>query len=155
MIDCVIAKATIQDLTGIDVIERACFGAPWSLTSLTELVTDGSKYHCLIAFVPDGDHRQPAGYVGVLFVLDEAEVANIAVRPEHAGQGIGYQLLRAAQDYCRTRGMVTLHLEVRTGNAPAIALYRKCGFEETGLRKGYYSDTGEDALLFAWKVTAS
>lgn len=155
MTDCMIKKATIQDLTSLHEIERACFRVPWSLESLTELVTDGSKYHCLVAHVPDGDNRLPVGYVGVLFVLDEGEVVNIAVRPEHAGRGIGYQLLRAAQDYCRTRGIVTLHLEVRTENAPAIALYRKCGFVKTGLRKGYYSDTGEDAILFAWKVTAS
>jgi len=91
------------------------------------------------------------GYVGVLYVLDEGEISNIAVHPLYTGKGVGYALMRAAQEYCRRAGVKTLHLEVRPSNTRAIALYRKCGFIQSGIRRGYYGDNGEDALLFSWK----
>jgi ribosomal protein S18 acetylase RimI-like enzyme len=75
---------------------------------------------------------------------------NIAVHPGSRGQGIGRSLLEAALAFCRQSGIHTLHLEVRTGNAKAISLYKKCGFVHTGKRPGYYQDNGEDALLFTW-----
>lgn len=152
MINYCIEPASEQDIDRLCEIECACFSTPWDRSSLMELISNRTKYHCLVASGTETNRRIVFGYVGLLYVLDEGEIVNIAVHPDWAGQGIGYALIGAAKAFCRTKGIDTIHLEVRTGNASAIALYRKCGFMQTGLRRGYYADTGEDALLFACKV---
>lgn len=77
----------------------------------------------------------------------EAELLRIAVSPEARGQGLGRRLLEACQQALAEEGLVHLYLEVRPSNAPAIQLYRACGWTPCGRRSGYYPD-GEDALLY-------
>ena len=161
-----ISPAFLQDTDRLYEIECACFTIPWSKDSLSSFITNTEHTFCLTARANTGEtHGQPIqavleegcghteiiGYIGVMYVLDEGEISNIAVHPDCRGKGIGSALLRDAQEHCRRIGVKTLHLEVRPGNQFALALYHSCGFIQTGLRRGYYADTGEDALLFSWK----
>jgi len=79
----------------------------------------------------------------------EAELLRIAVDPAHRGQGLGRRLLEVCQEDLAAAGMAHLFLEVRAANAPALRLYRECGWRQCGFRPEYYPD-GEDALLFRW-----
>lgn len=162
-----ISSAVSKDGDRLYSIECACFSVPWSREAISALIANTGHTVCLTV---RGTHKQPEetaspksdpddgevskqviGYVGVLYVLDEGEITNIAVDPAFRGQGAGYALLKAAQDFCRSEGIHTLHLEVRPSNIHAIALYLKCGFTQSGMRRGYYGDNGEDALLYSWK----
>ena len=84
---------------------------------------------------------------GLLVVLDEGYITNVAVRPEYRRQGIASELLEVFRRFGEGNHMAFLTLEVRAGNAPAIALYEKLGFREVGRRKNYYRAEHEDALL--------
>ena len=84
-----------------------------------------------------------------MLVLDEGEILDVAVRRDFRGQGVGGMLLARAITDLKARGGRTLSLEVRVSNASAIALYRRFGFVETGLRKRYY-ENGEDAILMEY-----
>ncbi len=88
-----------------------------------------------------------AGYAGLWLMLDEAHVTTIAVRPELRGQGLGELLLIGLIDLASGMGARYVTLEVRVSNSAAQLLYRKYGLREEGLRKRYYSDNGEDALI--------
>ncbi|MEI8200774.1 MAG: ribosomal protein S18-alanine N-acetyltransferase [Eubacteriales bacterium] len=169
MTEIAVIKALPEDADRLYEIECACFSTPWSRESLASFIADRKHAVCLAAHedkagstgqtnsensINAGNFTQPGniiGYIGVMSVLDEGEITNIAVIPECRGKGVGFALLCAAKDYCRKTGIHTLHLEVRAGNNNALALYRKCGFIQTGMRRGYYADNGEDALLFSWK----
>jgi ribosomal-protein-alanine N-acetyltransferase len=87
-------------------------------------------------------------------VVDEMEILNIAVRPELRRRGLGARLLGLALGICAEMGVRLAALEVRTGNAPALALYARFGFVRVGLRRGYYADTGEDAVLMNLELPA-
>ena len=161
-----ISPSVLQDVDRLYEIECACFAIPWSRDSLSSFIANSEHTFCLAARAYTGEihgqlispvpekgsgYKEIIGYIGVMYVLDEGEISNIAVHPDFRGAGIGSALLRDAQEYCRRIGVKTIHLEVRPGNQYALALYRSCGFIQTGLRRGYYADNGEDALLFSWK----
>jgi len=86
-------------------------------------------------------------FVGLWFMVDEAHLSNIAVRESHRRHGVAEHLLIAALDVAIERNAAFMTLEVRPSNAAAQALYEKCGFVEVGVRRGYYSDNKEDAVL--------
>lgn len=92
------------------------------------------------------------GFACAAAVLDEVELQSIAVRSEARGRGVGSALLEALVDWAREEGYRSLHLEVRAGNVPALALYRRFGFSQVGSRRGYYQDNGEDALLLSREI---
>ena len=138
-----ISDAAAEDLAGIENIERQCFSVPWTKEQLAAYLKN--EHHELIAAkTADGTIT---GYVGMMYVLDEGYIANVAVSPEHRRQGIGSlliaQLLRTADKL----GLSFVSLEVRESNAPAIALYEKCGFSRAGLRKNYYEKPRENAII--------
>jgi ribosomal-protein-alanine N-acetyltransferase len=87
------------------------------------------------------------GYGGLMFVLDEAHVTTLSVHPDHQGQGIGTRLLAALVHEARDRGTRSLTLEVRASNEAAQALYRRFGFAPAGVRRNYYAEVGEDAVI--------
>ena len=90
------------------------------------------------------------GYANFLHVLDEGDIGNVAVAPEHRRQGIADALLDALCARAAALNLAFLTLEVRASNAPAIALYRKHGFQTVGQRRNYYQKPDEDALLMTW-----
>ncbi len=89
------------------------------------------------------------GYCGAWLVIDEAHLLSIAVKEDYRGRGIGELLLISALEDVIGRGAQTMFLEVRMSNTPARALYEKYGFARLGIRRGYYQDNNEDAVVMA------
>ena len=123
-------------------IEKLCFSDPWSENSIaSELGNRLSLWFVAL----EGD--TVAGYIGSQSVLDEADMMNVAVHPDFRRQGIGEKLVLTLANALQTKGIRGLMLEVRESNAPAIALYEKLGFVQVGLRKNYYRNPKENALI--------
>ena len=123
-------------------LERACFSHPWTEQALAEDL-DNELLTLLAAVGEDGTLL---GYGEVRTVLDEGTLERIAVAPQFRRHGAAEALLRRFLDDSRGK-LAFLTLEVRAGNAPAIGLYEKLGFEVVGRRRSYYREEGEDALL--------
>lgn len=131
-----------SDLDEIMEIERASFSYPWSVRFfLQELRVPCAR--SLLA-VLDG---KTVGYIIFWFLPSEADIHNVAVHPAQRRQGIGRSLLQAVIDEAGRQGLSRITLEVRKSNEAAQRLYQSLGFVSQGLRKGYYSDDGEDALI--------
>lgn len=126
----------------IAALERECFSTPWSEAMLTEVLFD-TQASFIVAESEDGG---VLGYAGLQVVLDEGYIDNIAVEPNARRHGVADELLDV---FCRfgEANLAFLTLEVRASNEPAIALYRKHGFEEAGRRKNYYTKPTEDAII--------
>jgi len=137
-----------SDLSGLMRVERESFSMPWAEESVLSFLDDEAHRICFAA-TEDEEGVNVVGYLALQFVCDEAEICNIAVRPAFRGCGVGGMLIDRAVDFCARKAVNALHLEVRTHNTPAVKLYEKKGFRQVGLRRGYYEDSGEDALLFA------
>ena len=130
-------------------LEKLCFSAPWSANSIAhELTTDYSFW--LVA----EDDGTVVGYIGSQIAFPEADVMNVAVRPEYRRRGVGQILVEALSTHLRNIDCESLTLEVRASNAPAIALYEKLGFAQVGRRPGYYRNPKEDALILRKELRA-
>ena len=126
----------------VAALEKMCFSDPWSENSVaSELNNPLSLW--LIA----EENQAVCGYVGSQTVLDETDMMNIAVRPDCRRRGIAAALITELVHQLRERGSHILRLEVRESNAPAIALYEAMGFTQLGLRKNYYRNPRENALI--------
>ena len=138
----IIEKMNSAHVPQIAQLEKLCFSDPWSEKSIeTELSCRLSLW--LVAL--DGD--KVVGYVGSQTVIDESDMMNIAVHPDYRRRGIAEKLIDALTDALEEKGSHGLSLEVRASNGPAIALYEKLGFAQVGLRKNYYRNPKEDALI--------
>ena len=126
----------------IAALERECFSTPWTEQMLSDALFD-SQASFIVAEAEDG---HILGYAGLHVIVDEGYIDNIAVEPDARRHGVASALLDV---YCRfgAVNLAFLTLEVRAGNAPAIALYEKLGFRQVGRRKNYYRAEHEDALL--------
>ena len=137
-----ITQMTRAHVAQIAALEGQCFADPWSERSVaSELENPLSLW--LVA-LEDGT---VAGYVGSQSVLGEADLMNLAVAPAYRRRGVARALLAALEQALDARQVGSLCLEVRAGNAPAIALYTACGYRQVGLRPGYYRHPREDALI--------
>ena len=123
-------------------LEQLCFEHPWSQQALADEL-DNRTAHFMVA-VRDGEIM---GYIGVFVVCESCYISDIAVFPEFRRQGAAKALLDEACRKARQLGAESVSLEVRPSNAPAISLYTGQGFEEVGLRKKFYRDPPEDALI--------
>lgn len=124
-------------------IEEQVYPRPWSLgLFLSELSSRGTRLY-LVARVG----TNVVGYGGMMLVVGEGHVATLAVDPKWHGQGVGTRLLLALARGAIDRGMTALTLEVRISNEAAQTLYRKFGFAPAGVRKNYYSESNEDAIV--------
>ncbi|HID56397.1 TPA: ribosomal-protein-alanine N-acetyltransferase [Candidatus Poribacteria bacterium] len=137
-----IGRARRRDIPRIMEIELRSFPTPWSEWAFRRELKSKNA-HLLVAKIG----REVVGYLDIWIVLDEAHITNIAVAPEHRRKGIGEKLMRHALEMAKSKGVRKVTLEVRQGNIPAQNLYRKFGFKLLGVRKEYYTDTGEDALI--------
>lgn len=131
------------DLQALAELERRCFAIPWSRDALAATFLHGDGR----ATVAVSETGAVLGYIGVRPLPDALEILNLAVAPEVRRTGIARRLLAGADAEAATLGRPTVLLEVRDGNLPARQLYRSAGFLETGRRRRYYADTGEDAIL--------
>jgi ribosomal-protein-alanine N-acetyltransferase len=138
------------DLDDIERIERASYPTPWSRAMFAgELAKPGSL--CL------GAYRDETGLVGYLIVsryVDAWHVMNVAVAPEERRTGVAVTLMSRLFDLTGGDGNRGYTLEVRVSNLPAIRLYERLGFQTRGLRRGYYTDNREDALVM-WRMGAT
>lgn len=137
-----IEKMDESHVAPIAQLETLCFSDPWSENSIASELASRLSYW-LVA-VEDG---QVLGYIGSQSVLGESDMMNVAVHPDHRRRGIAEMLVTALSHDLKERDNVCLTLEVRASNAPAIALYEKLGFVQVGLRKNYYRNPREDALI--------
>ena len=138
----VIEEMKVDDIDGVFEVEKNCFEDYWSKDSFKkELSNNLAKY--LVAKV-DG---KVAGYVGIWFVVDEGHITNVAVHEDYRGQKIGDQLIKELVQVCKDNKIVSMTLEVRASNKIAQNLYRKYGFKMAGIRKEYYSNNKEDAII--------
>jgi [ribosomal protein S18]-alanine N-acetyltransferase len=137
-------RATPADLPEVAALERVCYGDPWPASAFASLPDNSRVFFSVTRWDVEG---ALAGYVVAWYVMDEGELANLAVAPDCRGQGIGRMLLDAVIGDATGRGSSTLYLEVRESNAAARQLYASRGFEEVGRRKGYYRNPTEDALI--------
>ncbi len=135
-------RATPADIDAIASIERVSFPTPWSRALLAHEIRERENLY-LVAEI-DGEI---VGFIGLWQVLDEGHICTLAVDPKHRRQGLGELLVLAALRDAAAAGSDTVHLEYRVGNERAASLYQKLGFEQAGLRRGYYTDTGEDAVI--------
>lgn len=137
-----IVKMTQAHVPAIAEIEKLCFSDPWSEKSVaSELVNPLSIW--LVA-LEDG---KVAGYIGSQSVLDGADMMNVAVHPDFRRRGIGEALVEGLASELQKTQVKFLMLEVRSSNDPAKALYEKLGFVQVGLRKNYYRNPREDAII--------
>lgn len=138
---------TAADIENVIAIERASFQFPWS----TRFFLDELHVDCARSILAEVEGRI-VGYVLFWFLPEEVDIHNIAVHPDFRRQGIGRLLLEQVIDAARRQERLRVTLDVRCSNAPAQNLYRSFGFVIRGLRKGYYSDNGEDALVMALEL---
>lgn len=134
-----------KHIAGAARLEKLCFSEPWSEKSLEMLLFSGA-----VGFVVEVDGTV-AAYGGMLTVLDEGQVTNVAVDPIYRRRGFGREIVRAFIDYAAENGIVSISLEVRESNQAAIALYESFGFSRCGLRKNFYRDPTESAIVMVWE----
>ena len=138
-----IATALPGDAGELARLEAACFAHPRSEAAILGEIGQPERYLLVTA----KQAGELLGYAGLEYVLDEGYLTDVAVFPAVRHQGVGRSLLLELERRGRELGLSFLTLEVRAGNAAAIALYRSLGYKEAGRRRGFYTDPREDALL--------
>jgi ribosomal-protein-alanine N-acetyltransferase len=138
------------DLADVMALEHELFpDDPWSAEMFAEEVSQPPGSRLYIVAEADGSAGVTAGYAGMMFVPGgaQADVLTIAVASEYWGRGVGSALLGALVQAARDRGCTEVFLEVRKDNPRARGLYQRRGFEEIGVRRGYYQPSGVDAIV--------
>lgn len=136
-------RMTLDDVSRILEIEHKSFTLPWSEEAFTLELTQNHFAKYVVA-VADG---VVIGYGGTWVIIDEAHITNVAVHPDFRGHGIGELLMQQLMALAISYGAERMTLEVRVSNTVAINLYEKMGFLSHGIRKGYYTDNNEDAII--------
>ncbi|HEU5288148.1 MAG TPA: ribosomal protein S18-alanine N-acetyltransferase [Candidatus Limnocylindria bacterium] len=139
----VIEDMTLDDIDAVQEVERASFPVPWPANAFRHELTQNKNAHYIIA--KEGDHV--VGYAGLWLSLDEAHITTFAVLPAYRRRRIGERMLLAIFERAGKLGAEWLTLEVRASNLPAQRLYEKYGFRPAGIRRRYYSDNNEDAII--------
>jgi [ribosomal protein S18]-alanine N-acetyltransferase len=142
-------KLALADLGTIEKIERRSYPTPWSRSMFAGELAKPSSI-CLGAFDADGDEGTLVGYLIVSRYVDAWHVMNVAVDPDHRGRGIATTMLERLFELTADDARRGYTLEVRVSNETAIRLYERLGFRSRGVRRGYYTDNREDALIM-WK----
>ena len=145
-----IRRMSLTDLPQVIEIERASFPSSWSFTFFEQEL----RYNLAHYFVACRG-EEILGYLGLRILAGEAHLTTIAVKESERRRGVGESLLTWAIEFARQMGASLLTLEVRASNLPARSLYRKYGFVEVGIRRRYYVETGEDALLMSLEDLSS
>lgn len=136
-------RMNLGDIDMVCAIEKEAFTTPWSPGAFYNELTNNHFAHYMI--MQSG--LDVAGYAGLWLIMDEAHITNIAVRKRYRGMKLGERLVRELMKTASFMGAVKITLEVRVTNEIAQNLYRKVGFTDSGVRKGYYTDNNEDALI--------
>ena len=135
-----------EDVDGIFEISSLSFKTPWSYESIkSEINNPLAKY--IVAL--DLDNKKILGFIGAWIIASEADIVNIAVHPKYRSLGIGSKLLSSFIELGRNEDWYKINLEVRESNLSAQKLYSKYNFKVDGIRKNYYEDTKENAILMS------
>ena len=133
----------MTDVDGVMAVEHDSFLTPWSRSAFEEELAQNRLARYIVA----EENGAIVGYAGTWLVINEAHVTNVAVSSQRRREGIGRLLMQNLMELARENGMESMTLEVRVSNAAARHLYAQMGFVEAGIRKNYYSETKEDALV--------
>jgi ribosomal-protein-alanine N-acetyltransferase len=152
-----IRRATVDDLDEVLRLECSVPEAPhWGESVYLDILLQEAAGSALQrAFFVAAVYGQLAGFAVATVVADQAELESIAVDPQRRRMGVGRVLSEAVMVWAREAGARQILLEVRSANAGARALYDRLGFQETGLRRGYYSDPSDDAVLMSVSLSAA
>jgi ribosomal-protein-alanine N-acetyltransferase len=142
-----------KDLECVLAIEAESFSSPWNRTLFQQEFDLSFSRHMVMTRPTDEGEEKIIGYIVFWIIHDEVQLQRIAVKKDARRQGIGGRLLEEMIKLCRGEGVQRGSLEVRSGNHAALTLYRRRGFEMVGTRKGYYTDTREDALVMCFDIT--
>ena len=143
--DISISQMGKSDIDGIFEIEKASYGEHhWSKDSFFNEVDNKISYYIV---AKNSETKEVVGYLGSWLIVDECHITNVAVDPKHRREKVAQQLLIQLINHCYEQFIKYITLEVRISNTPAISLYEKFGFKSVGVRKKYYQDNDEDALI--------
>lgn len=142
----IIREMHIKDIDEVLIIENLCFTMPWSKKAFEEDLNKNKLSKYIVA----EHNKDVVGYIGVWRILDEGHITNIAVHPKFRKRGIARALMENLIQILKRESIIKMTLEVRASNVPAINLYNQLGFKPEGIRKAYYEDNKEDALIM-WK----
>ncbi|MCI1945439.1 ribosomal protein S18-alanine N-acetyltransferase [Clostridium luticellarii] len=146
MIDIEICPLKAEHIDSVVAINNLSFPTPWSRESLEKEIEDNT----IAKYVVAKKFNIVIGYAGIWCILDEGHITNIAIHPEYRGIGAGSLLLETLIEICKIEFITSMTLEVRKSNLIAQNLYKKYGFVQEGIRKAYYADNKEDAIIM-WK----
>lgn len=132
-----------EDVDAVAAIESEAFTSPWSRQTFLDLVDRPNLELLVLEHAAEG----VIGYAVLWCIMDQGELANVAVTPKHRGRGLGVFLLSRVLEIARERGIETVFLEVRVSNRRAVTLYERLGFTDVGVRRGYYERPKEDARI--------
>jgi ribosomal-protein-alanine N-acetyltransferase len=132
-----------EDIPHVCEIEQEAFTTPWTSGAFHNELTNNQFAHYMILDIGG----EVAGYGGMWLIMDEAHVTNIAIRDKYRGQKLGKRLLQELMRTASYLGAKRMTLEVRASNHIAQSLYDKLGFASAGIRRGYYTDNREDAII--------
>lgn len=138
-----VRKMELQDLANVEKVEAAAYNNPWPHDIFYREMTENNHAHYFVATL----ESEVIGYGGMWLVVDDAQITNIAIHPSHRGFKFGEKLFRHMFDYGVYHGMKRLSLEVRESNIIAQRMYEKFGLVRAGIRKNYYTDDHEDAVV--------
>ncbi len=141
---CEVQSGWANEIADVAALERHIFSDAWTENGIRETLCQENG---IVLGIWKGEFL--AGYVILYYVLDEGEIARIAIDSARRRQGAAGRLLERLLKICEEKGIRRLMLEVRTSNEAAISFYKKSGFTEDGVRKGYYTNPCEDAILMS------
>lgn len=141
----------IEDLDKVTAIEASSFSIPWSKDAFEGAILQDN--YCIIVAVSD-DESDILGYCCFYYVMDEAEIPTVCVRSDMRKMGVGTEMLQGLLKKAEELKLSSVYLEVRVSNEPAKGLYKKLGFEESGIRKNFYERPREDAIVMRYAINA-
>lgn len=147
-----IEKMGLKDLNEVLEIEGDSFITPWSRGTFIDELRNNKLAHLFVARQNDDENKgKVLGYVSLWIFAGEAHITNIATHKNYRQKGIGSMLLRHSLAYAKEKGCREAVLEVRKSNKTAILMYKSFGFDPIAIRRKYYADTDEDAIVMALK----
>ena len=143
-----VERLTPDKFSEVAELEGLCFSLPWRENSLA-LLLEGKNVGFVVL---DRENGCVAAYGGMLSVLDEGQITNIATRPEYRRKGLGERVVCSLIEYAEAEGLKIISLEVRESNSAAISLYEKLGFSRVGVRKNFYTLPRENAIVMTKNI---
>jgi len=139
-----IEEMKVTDVSAVTELESIVFPDAWSRKSIENTLQQKQSFILVAKYL-----GEVIGYCILYYAFDQGEIARIAVHPRHQKAGVGCRLFSEMQKQCLERGIEQLFLEVRESNQAAISLYKKFGFTENGIRKHFYTDPPDHAVLMS------